>query len=100
MRRSITAWMCFAAAALGAPGGSGAATHGDLSSAPSHARAGAAGVEVLARARRVLLQVEPQRVATTVSAGLGQWVELGGVQPSDIVSGRRRIWLEVEEIGP
>ena len=64
--------------------------------------------------RRVLLQIEPQRerpgalpgsvdsqrVATTVSAGLGQWVELGGVQSSGIVSGRRRIWLEVEEIGP
>ena len=63
--------------------------------------------------RRVMLEIEPQRerpgalpgsvdsrrVATTVSAALGQWVELGGVQSSGIVSERRGIWVKVEEIG-
>ena len=43
--------------------------------------------------------VDSRRVATTVSAALGQWVELGGVQSSGIVSERRGIWVKVEEIG-
>jgi hypothetical protein len=64
--------------------------------------------------QRVFLEIEPQRelpgtfpgsvdsqrVATTVSAGLGQWVELGGVDSSGAVSEHRSIWVKVEEIGP
>lgn len=77
--------------------------------------------------RRVLLDVSPQsespgessgsvrsqRVATTVSARLGEWVELGGTRSvrhaesgGTLSSGERRsagahgIWVKVEEIGP
>lgn len=64
--------------------------------------------------RRVLLEIDPQRerpgvipgsvdsqrLATTVSTGLGQWVELGGVRSSGTVSERGGVWIKVEEVGP
>jgi hypothetical protein len=74
MRRSITAWMCFAAAALGAAG------------AWAQQR-----MEILPLHHRTLEQVLP---------ALRPLLEPGGVQSSGIVSGRRGIWLKVEEIGP
>jgi hypothetical protein len=69
----------------------------------------------------VLLDIAPQkesfdrqqRMATTVSARLGEWFEVGGVAASaarderGLASGRsasaydtRRVWLKVEELRP
>jgi hypothetical protein len=57
--------------------------------------------------------VDSQRIATTVSGRLGEWIELGGVNSASagesggiLSSGARgstrsrRVWLKVEEIGP
>jgi hypothetical protein len=57
--------------------------------------------------------VQSQRVSSSVSAQLGEWVELGGAAESAtssgtgalssreaLVSGARRVWVRVEELRP
>ena len=41
--------------------------------------------------------VQVQRASTTVSARLGEWVELGALEET---AARRRIWVRVDEVRP
>ena len=78
-------------------------------------RATATGFEAIARLAgdTVIVDIAPQRqtpdqyqaLATTVSARLGEWFEVGGAATSAASPGTRsaearRVWLKVEEIRP